>query len=336
MTTTIASNKTKGGYPWRRFFARSIDHGLYSLLWSIPAYFVLHWDISEWVVRNIIINYALMILVEPLILSAFATTPGKAIFGIRIKNEYDQNLTLLQGYRRVWGVFGHGYGYGIPIYNLVRQYKSYKECKENNQMDWDFQNKLQYIVNSKALQLRGAICLLCGIMLIGISFILPVAADMPKHRGELTPEQFLENVERYARFHNLLDEDRANAWMWATPPELTIIETNGVVTGIEFEIVDGNQSDIRGLEHWIRAYVVSFVGAQEGVNFWNLHIARANPIREFFPYFWFGWVHVSHNHTAFGIEMIYEIDADWEAFIVPVDVRFSMRKIDTTDNTENK
>ena len=331
MTTTIDSNKPKGGYPWRRFFARGIDHSLYSLLWYIPAFFILHWDISEWTLRNAVISFALMILVEPLIISAFATTPGKAIFGIRIKNVHGQNITLAQSYSRVWGVFGQGYGYGIPIYSLVRQYKSYKECKENNTMDWDYENNLTYSVDLKMLPLRGAICTLCIIILAAIPFMLPFAADMPKHRGELTTEQFLENVERYARFHGIDDEERASAWMWTPPPELIITETNGIVTAIEFEIIDGSSWDIRGLEHWVRAYVVSFVGAQEGVNFWNLHIARESPMRAFFPHFTFEWGHTNRNHTAFGIEMIYEIDIDWEAWEVfrpHVDVRFSMRKVD--------
>jgi len=329
MTTITGVDKTKDGYPWRRFFARSIDHALYVIPWSIIAYFVLHIDISAWNIRNMIISYVLMLLIEPFFLRIFGTTLGKAIFGIRIKNEQGENLTLAQGYRRIWGVFGLGFGYGIPIYSFYRHYRCFKECKEsNNIMEWDFQNKFSYSINLKILPLRGIICLLCIIMLGGILFMLPFAADMPKHRGGLSSEQFLENVERYARFHRLGDEALTNAWMWATPPELTIIETNGVVTGIKFEIVDGSLSDIRGLEHWVRAYVVSFVGAQEGVNFWNLHIARGNPIREFFPYFWFQWPHFSNSHTAFGVEMIYEIDADWDAFIVPVDVRFSMRKID--------
>ena len=333
MTMRRDVDKSNDGYRWRRFFARNIDLSLYAVLWSIIAYLALHWNITGWTVRNAIIGYALMMLIEPFMLNLFGTTPGKAIFGILIKNAEGQNLTLSQGYRRIWGVFGRGYGYGIPIYSIIRNYKSYAACEVNDFMEWDYDaysgEKNQYTISTRMFPLRAVFYLLSNILLIIVLLILPFAADMPRHRGELSKEQFLENVERYARFHNMLpiETERMRFIPPAPPPGLTIIETNGVVTEISFEIVDGNWSDLWGIEHWIRAYVVSFVGAQEGVNFWNLHIARGSPLREFFPHFWPGWGHSSHHHIAYGIEMIYEFDADWNTTQSPVNLRFSLRKM---------
>ena len=332
MTTRMDIDKANAGYPWRRFLARGIDYSLYSLLWYTVAYFILRWNISEWTFRNLFIMLALAILIEPFMLRFWGTTPGKAIFGIRIRNKMGENLTLEQGYGRIWGVFAYGYGYWIPIYNIVRMYKSYKACKVNNLMEWDchWSGDFQYTISHKMLPLRALVYIVVFAMLGVAGTLMPFAADMPRHRGEISGEQFLENVDRYARFHRIMPVERvpeAYRFDRPSPPELTIIETNGVVTEISFEIVDGDFVDTWGLYNWVRAYVVSFVGAQEGVNFWNLHIARGNVMREFFPHIWINWAFSNHSHTAHGIEMIYEFDTDWNVFPRVVNVRFIMRKL---------
>lgn len=324
-----ADKNNTGGYPWRRFFARTIDMYIYSLLWRTVAYLILYWNISGQLIVNLIVLFSLMILLEPFMLRAFGTTPGKAIFGIRIRTAYGDNLTLRQGRDRVWSILALGYGYGIPIYSLVRMYKSYKRCKKRKIMawdkNWDSGEKNQYIVNSGRLPLRVATYILTIVLIVAISFILPLAAHMPKHRGELSREQFLENLERYAVFHGMFPRGSAHC-ISVTLPDLIITEADGVVTEISF--ARSAHWTERELERWIHAYIVSFVGAREGVNFWNLHIAREGSLRGNFPCFWSDLEHWPHSHTAHGIKITYEFDTPHMFFFGPIrTVRFSMRRM---------
>ena len=332
--------KMAAACPWRRWLARGLDLSLYYLLWSAFAFLVLHRNVANWNFRGMLISMGLMILIEPFLLRFFGTTPGKALFGIRIRDAQGEKLSLGQGYRRVWLVFLCGYGAWIPIFNIVRLVISYKNCKKHGFMSWDSdayykEETFQYTVNRRLLPVRAVAYILIGALFIGAAFILPAAADMPRHRGDLTVEQFQDNVQRYMRFHNLIPPPvDPNAVVFHVfgprnpPPELNIVETNGIVTEISFEIVDGEFHEAWGLQSRVRAYIVSFVGAQDGVNFWNMHLGRNSVIEEFFPYFWPGWGHVSHSHTAHGVEMIYDFEmaSAWDT-TSPINVRFVMRRI---------
>ena len=325
--------------PWRRFFARGFDLNLYFLLWQAFAYLILHLNIFGWNIRSALVSYALMILIEPFLLRFFGTTPGKAIFGIRIRNAQGEKLSLSQGFRRVGLIFVYGYGCSIPILNIVRHVKSYKQCKIDGFMLWDRdeyyrEEVFQYYVNWKQLPVRTAAYILISALIAATIYILPAAADMPRHRGELSAEQFHANVQRYMRFHNLIPPDNQYV-VWFPPrnppPPLNVVETNGVVTEISFELVNGDFNEVWGLESRVRAYIVSFVGAQQGANFWNMHFARGNVIDEIFPLFWIGWGHSSHSHTAHGVEIIYDFEIDSPSRVWdpedPINVRFVMRKV---------
>jgi len=323
----IREERCVSAYPWQRFFARYTDQNLYFLIWVAIAYLLLHWNLSnlsnfEWIVSALFITFGMMILIEPFMLKIFGTTFGKAIFGIHVKDVYGCNLTLRKGYKRVLNVFIYGYGCSIPIYNLIVLHKNYKICRDHGCMSWDLHEEIQYTINRKFLPLRAAVFILTITIFIFANNIIPFAADMPKYRGELTIEQFHANVERYARFHGMVSKDGQP--LRESPPKLNIIEINGIVNEIGFEIVEGHIGDVWGLQHWIRAYIVSFVGAQERVNFWSLHIADGNPLNEFFPLFWVGWVHSSHSHTAYGIDMIYSFENNTDGTVTAI---FNMRSL---------
>ena len=333
--------------PWRRYFARGFDISLYFLLWVAFAFLVLHWNVAGWNIRNGLISVALMILIEPFLLRIFGTTPGKALLGIRIRDAQGEKLPLAQGYRRVWLVFLCGYGAWIPIFNIVRLVISYRQCKKHGFMSWDRdefdkEEVLQYTVNRKLLPLRAVAYILISVLCLGVAVILPAAADMPRHRGDLTVEQFHDNVWHYAKFHNLLDMHEQETGRFSGIRGLNVVETNGVVTEVSFEIVDGNSNQLTRLARNVNAYVFAFVGAQDGVNFWNLHIS-GNLLSDIFALPPFGlmivdsWAFESFTYTAHGVEITYHLDVNGltgnTAFMLfhqqdlPVNVRFSMRRV---------
>lgn len=111
-------------YPWRRFLARILDLSIYSTLWSIILILVFHVNLATRSsienIFNTIISLVIMLFLEPLWLHLSGTTPGKAIFGLRIEDSEGRRLRYLEGFERTWGVLSSGMGYNFPIYNLVR------------------------------------------------------------------------------------------------------------------------------------------------------------------------------------------------------------------------
>ena len=306
--------RPKADCPWRRFFARSIDSSIIMLLWYAVAYLGFHWNITGRVWLDSIISLAVMILLEPPVLAIFGTTPGKAIFGIRVTNPGGKRLTLLQGFARVWGVFSRGYGYSIPIYNIVRQYKCYKECKEYGEMEWD--EGLEYTVRDRK-PIRLFIFALCTLALTAVTVLIPYAADMPKHRGELTAQQFSENMNRSLRYNSveggtgLLPPERKNALAAVSynpqmlPPEISLVESNGAVTEVTMAIANITPFDFYEYSKWIDCGVNAFVGAQKEMNLFRMHFGE---VRKNMPSYWA--MHDSYSYVLAGVEVTYNIEID--------------------------
>lgn len=129
-------------YPWRRLFAREIDLMLYglplNLLFSLVFRINPATDAGETANAAILLlGLLLMLFLEPLFLHLFGTTPGKAIFGLHLTDASGRRLSYAEGLRRTWTVFWRGYGLFIPVYILVRLWKSYKTCKANETEPWD-------------------------------------------------------------------------------------------------------------------------------------------------------------------------------------------------------
>lgn len=183
-------------HPWRRFFARSIDSLIYSIIWSCIQYFVFRWHPDDNFLIALLlsyINYTLMIIIEPLLLCTWGTTPGKVIFGLTLRSRSGNKLTYSEALSRTFGVFGNGYGYGIPFYNLFRMYKCYNSSRNGETMNWDYDCDTDYYIKDlKAV--RIVVYIVANIFLIAIAFIVTLQSQMPLHRGNITPIQYAENI----------------------------------------------------------------------------------------------------------------------------------------------
>ena len=110
--------------PWRRLLARLFDLELYHLAWTALLSLVFHLNMAE---RNAALRWldtaiclVLMIMVEPILLSRWGTTPGKAIFGLRVEKADGGRLTYGEGNTRTMSMIWRGLGWNVPIYTLVR------------------------------------------------------------------------------------------------------------------------------------------------------------------------------------------------------------------------
>lgn len=285
-------------HPWRRFLARMLDIFMYNILWSAFLVFAFHVNLAT---RNSLGNIldsfialAIMLILEPLWLHLFRTTPGKAIWGLRIEAPDGRFLSYGEGLKRMWGVIGTGMGYNIPIYNLVRLWKSYKLCSENETQPWD--ESISYTLKDTKWY-RGVLYIGAHAVALAVLVTIISAQQLPPNRGNLTVAEFVENHNYYAKF---LGIDFGNEYLnengeWAVKDfdgtvnieigytekaEYHFAIENGYVTGVSFAV------EIKDNDDWLGSYdtqmvlaSLAFAGAQNEMGLFSKTPSRiANQI----------------------------------------------------------
>ena len=129
-------------HPWRRFFARTIDVWLVALVFgfSIGLAFEPKSELSKLIGNNAIASIVFTLLLIPLegfFLGMFGTTPGKVLYGISIRQNSDEPLTMRQSFWRASAACFRGMGLGIPIVYLFTAYSAYKSLLKNGVTTWD-------------------------------------------------------------------------------------------------------------------------------------------------------------------------------------------------------
>ncbi len=238
-------------HPWRRYFARSLDLGLYGLLWGAVRLLLLRWNPDRSLLVTLLEDYlsiGLMLLVEPLLLCTLGTTPGKALFGLVIRDRDGRKLTWRAAMARTWGVFCRGMGYGVPFYQLYRNYKCCRTCEAGEAMEWEADASYQ-IRDASALRCLGYVAARGAMAAAAV--LIVAQAFLPIHRGPLTPEQYAANVNDMIGFLGVdmaerLEPDGTwrepddgeftiNVW-FVDAPEHRLTVTDGQVTGVRIEI----------------------------------------------------------------------------------------------------
>lgn len=275
-------------YAWRRYWARSLDLFLYGLLWYVFAVLVFHINLSRGGfsqnVFDTIMQMAVMLAVEPLLLNRFKTTPGKAVFGIRVTQENGERLTVSQGFSRTLGVLFKGMGLSIPVYSLYTYYKSYGRCKGSEIQPWD--EGISYTIKDTR-GYRWFIFVAANAAVFACLIGLVFAGQIPPNRGRLTVAEFAENYNYLARYYNLesggeyLGED--GTWQKkqesgvvtisipdVPAPEFTYEVKDGEVIGISFSV------EFEDRDEWLPTYdtqmmlaVLAYAGAQKGIGLFS-------------------------------------------------------------------
>lgn len=201
------------GCPWRRFFARNVDAGLYGLLWSMlsqwvfrinPENFIQVMSSLAWTVACGYVGWLLTFVFEPVLLHYWGTTPGKWIFGLSVRDEDGNKLSIRTAYARLWGVFGYGNCYALPFFDWYYNYKCYRACKEE-ELPWDLENGCSIVVREREVRwYRVALYLLVLVLRAAAGYGIDLHAKQPPNRGELTLEQFVENCNDYLKYNENL------------------------------------------------------------------------------------------------------------------------------------
>lgn len=131
--------KPKLNLPWRRYWARGLDFAIYMLAVDGMMGFFPRW---QWL--SGLFYLAAMLLIEPLLLHLFTTTPGKAIFGIRVLNPEEGKLSYGDALVRTWTVMWEGEALRIPLVSLYFQYKSLTAAENDQVLPWEWDSDLTF------------------------------------------------------------------------------------------------------------------------------------------------------------------------------------------------
>ncbi len=275
-------------HPWRRYLARMLDMSIYNIFWSAFLAFVFHVNLTaRGNLGNLFDTFmamAIMLFLEPIWLHLFGTTPGKAIFGLRIENPDGGHLSYSEGFERTWGLIGAGFGYNIPIYNIYRLWKSYKMCNEGETQPWDA--SISYTIKDTK-SYRSVLLISAYAILFAVSFLIISSQPLPPNRGDLTVDQFVENHNFYADYY---DFDFGNKYLnsegkwvekefagtvyidigYSEKPEFNFIIDNGYIQSVSFGV------EIKNNDGWLRSYnthmflsSMAFTGAQGEVGIFS-------------------------------------------------------------------
>lgn len=132
--------------PWRRYFARMFDLTVFGVIaWFLVGY--AWYSIAPLQADNFfnqlnptvdaILTICLGSLVSGLVLGFTGTTPGKSIFGVRVKTLKGHSIGVANGIARDFTIFIKGLGFGIPLISFVTLVLAYRYLKEHKVMSWD-------------------------------------------------------------------------------------------------------------------------------------------------------------------------------------------------------
>lgn len=234
--------------PWRRYFARYLDLGLYTTTCTLIALlFFRRLDLITglgWQILFTILGLGTMLLVEPLLLSRWGTTPGKWLLGLRVEAWGGGLLTYDAAFGRTMEVIWQGMGAEIPIYSLFRLYHSCNECTNSGApLPWETEGA---VVAQKQRPLHIIRFVAVNAVQPAVLLLAALSLLLAPNRGALTRVDYVENYNYYmdmadAAYH-LTEEGRleyrsggGTVFSLSEPEEyvqFTFQEEGGIVTAI--------------------------------------------------------------------------------------------------------
>jgi hypothetical protein len=123
--------------PWIRYWAKIVDVYVAAIVFG----FLLGLIFPELLRQNDLVLGVLFLFCwtvsEPLVLSSFGSTPGRALLNFKVVGKDDRKIPLGKLYERSFRVWFAGMGLGIPIVTLITHIMSYNDLEKHKQSAWD-------------------------------------------------------------------------------------------------------------------------------------------------------------------------------------------------------
>lgn len=230
---------------WKRCLARLLDFTLVSTLLAVLRMLVLRQPFSSewWIIKryygfigmpdhiiaweNALTAFAVLAVVEALLLCTLGTTPGKWAFGLRVFTSEGRKLTFWLALKRFWGIFVKGLGCTIPFYSLWRLWKSYRTAEKGGALPWEAES----VCEAEARRLCGLWFVLANALCVSAVLLAFAQAVLPLHTGELTVRELTENCSMFERQYRggyscYLTEE--GVWVDRRNPESRSVMSNGI------------------------------------------------------------------------------------------------------------
>ena len=253
--------------PWRRYFARALDYRICITLFFAPFGLFTTENLMHmaqtpgWSLLGSVVALIGMVLLEPVLLHRFGTTPGKWVLGLSVTNQEDGRLTMQEARERTLDVLHRGEGFLIPIWGLYRNWKCYRACMEGETLPWEWESTL--VLKDKR-PWRIVVYVATEVLLIGALVVIAMCQAVPRNRGELSVADFAENFNRLAVLEDVAWDMRLDAQgRWtdeAVPPGSIVVHMgdqdypdwdytveDGRVTGVRFVLEE------TGTKIWVDA-----------------------------------------------------------------------------------
>ncbi|MDA0578240.1 MAG: RDD family protein [Verrucomicrobia bacterium] len=120
-----------------RYWARTMDLVIVGLMIGIVLDFIYSAALEiDDVLLGVIVAF-LYAFVEPIMLSTWGTTPGKALLKIRLRKADGSTPGYGDALSRAFSVWARGLGLGIPIIAFITHLNAYNTLKKNGITSWD-------------------------------------------------------------------------------------------------------------------------------------------------------------------------------------------------------
>lgn len=275
-------------YALRRFCARALDMTLYQLLWWMALTLIFRANMAARGGLELLDTAVVLLLtyaLEPWLLHLLGTTPGKWLFGLWLEGEDGRRPTAAEARERTRMVLWRGLGLMLPIYGLVRLWKSAQACAECEKTSWDEESTLIYTIrDSKPWRYAAAAGALAGVVFAEI--LCAQQAALPPHRGEMTVAEFADNYNHMLAYYQSagMRLDESAQWVeeergvvirlggaGSTPVWQFETDENGHVQEIAFEVLFETPPEeiIGGIKTTALYAALAYIGAQPHRGLWN-------------------------------------------------------------------
>ena len=131
-----AAQDTAPLHPWARYWAKTLDIAVFSLLAGIPIAIV---GVEGW--RGDVLGWLLFVLVFPpveaLLVSRTTGTPGKALFGVTVTAADGGRLDFKTAVQRAYASVLVGLALAIPGLSLATMIAGYWDYTHSGSVYWD-------------------------------------------------------------------------------------------------------------------------------------------------------------------------------------------------------
>ena len=164
--------------PWARFWARWIDVMIFAFCTTILLVIMIvvlgeSFPMEIFEPNDVLLGMLVLIaytLFEPVLLSSWGTTPGKALFKITLRRVDGEKLSYQESFFRSLRVWFFGLGVGYPLISLITMLVAYQRLKKRKITSWDEHGK--FVVKHGRL---GTGRLIAVILVIAVTLGLGIA-----------------------------------------------------------------------------------------------------------------------------------------------------------------